>query len=164
VKSVDARREKISRSGLSDGLRTTPFGSVAPATVHGELVAGRRDNARSHRSQPSDLATPDGSFMGRASERFCAQKGSMAVKIVSRNSDESIGIEPRIEPLALTVREACKAASIGRTRLYQLVARGELKIVKAGRRSLVPVDDLRRWFATLPASVPVRAAVAPGAG
>jgi excisionase family DNA binding protein len=54
-------------------------------------------------------------------------------------------------PLALSVAEACEAASIGRTALYQAINRRELRAVKRGRRTLILADDLNGWIQNLPA-------------
>jgi excisionase family DNA binding protein len=57
-------------------------------------------------------------------------------------------------PLALTVQEACAAARIGRTRFYEAVRSGALRVRKHGKRSLVLCDDLRRWLESLPTIEP----------
>jgi excisionase family DNA binding protein len=48
-----------------------------------------------------------------------------------------------IEPLAYSVREACRVSSIGRTRLYQLIGEGQLEARKIGKRTLIPAASLR---------------------
>lgn len=48
-----------------------------------------------------------------------------------------------IEPLAYSVGEACRASSLGRTRLYQLIGEGRLEVRKIGRRTLIPAASLR---------------------
>ena len=48
-----------------------------------------------------------------------------------------------IEPLAYSVSEACRASSLGRTRLYQLIAEGRLAVRKIGKRTLIPAASLR---------------------
>jgi excisionase family DNA binding protein len=55
-----------------------------------------------------------------------------------------------LSPLCLSVAEACKVAGIGRTGLYQAINCGSLIVRKAGRRTLVPVDSLKQWLASLP--------------
>lgn len=47
------------------------------------------------------------------------------------------------EPLAYSVTEACRVTSIGRTRLYILIAEGRLEVRKIGRRTLIPAASLR---------------------
>ncbi len=55
-----------------------------------------------------------------------------------------------MQQLALTVAEACAAARIGRTTLYEAIKRGDLVAAKYGRKTLIRVDDLRSWLARLP--------------
>jgi hypothetical protein len=52
-------------------------------------------------------------------------------------------------PLALNVREAAKAAGIGRTRLREEISAGRLLARKAGRRTVVETMEIRRWLAFL---------------
>jgi excisionase family DNA binding protein len=53
-------------------------------------------------------------------------------------------------PLAYTVPDACKAAGLGRTTLYELIAAGRVRAMKAGTRTLVEAESLRRYLASLP--------------
>jgi excisionase family DNA binding protein len=55
-----------------------------------------------------------------------------------------------MERFALTVPEACEAASASRTTLYGAIGRGELVARKRGRRTVVLVDDLKDWVGGLP--------------
>ena len=55
-----------------------------------------------------------------------------------------------MEQLALTVAEACAAARIGRTPLYEAIKRGDLVAAKYGRKTLIRVSDLRNWLERLP--------------
>ena len=56
-----------------------------------------------------------------------------------------------MEQLALTVAEACAAAKVGKTVLYEAIANGTLVARKRGRRTLVLPADLRNWVEQLPA-------------
>jgi excisionase family DNA binding protein len=47
------------------------------------------------------------------------------------------------EPLAYSIREACRISSLGRTRLYQLIGEGRLEARKIGKRTLIPAASLR---------------------
>lgn len=47
-------------------------------------------------------------------------------------------------PLAYSIKEASRATSLGRSRLYQLIAEGKLQAVKVGNRTLIPAAALRK--------------------
>lgn len=49
----------------------------------------------------------------------------------------------------LTVSEFCEAANIGRTLAYELIAYGELKAVKVGRKTLIPTTSMHEWMQSL---------------
>jgi excisionase family DNA binding protein len=55
-----------------------------------------------------------------------------------------------MEQLALTVAEACAAARVGKTALYEAIASGALVARKRGRRTLVLPADLNDWIERLP--------------
>ena len=52
-----------------------------------------------------------------------------------------------MEPLALSINDAARALSLGRTSIYAMIADGRLEAFKLGRRTLVRVDSLRRIVA-----------------
>lgn len=45
--------------------------------------------------------------------------------------------------LVVSVPEACKALSVGRTTIYELIGAGHLKVVKIGRATRVTVESIR---------------------
>lgn len=51
-----------------------------------------------------------------------------------------------MEQLGLTVPEAVERSRIGRDELYRAIKAGELKVVRIGRRIVVPVESLKRWL------------------
>lgn len=48
------------------------------------------------------------------------------------------------EPLAVRIPDAVRVTGIGRSKLYELIASGEIETVKIGRCTLVPMVSLRR--------------------
>ena len=52
--------------------------------------------------------------------------------------------------LLYTISECCRLASIGRTKLYELVANGEIPMRKVGKKTLIAAADLQRWADQLP--------------
>ena len=55
-----------------------------------------------------------------------------------------------MDKLLYTISECCRLASIGRTKLYELVASGEIPVRKVGKKTLVAAVDLKRWADRLP--------------
>ena len=55
---------------------------------------------------------------------------------------------------AFTINQFCAWASIGRTRVYELINCGDLKAIKLGSKTLIPKADARAWLASLPALAP----------
>lgn len=47
------------------------------------------------------------------------------------------------EPLLISVPEAARLLGLGRTKLYELIATGEIEVVRIGRAARVPVASLR---------------------
>lgn len=50
------------------------------------------------------------------------------------------------EPLAYTVPECAKALRLGRNRVYDLVATGELPAIRIGRSIRIPAGPLHDWI------------------
>ena len=49
-----------------------------------------------------------------------------------------------MEPLTITVNDACKALGLGRTKIYELIGEGKLRTIKIGRRTLITTESIRR--------------------
>lgn len=49
-----------------------------------------------------------------------------------------------VEPMALSINDACAALGISRSHIYVLMNRGDLRLVKLGRKSVVPRAEIRR--------------------
>jgi hypothetical protein len=60
---------------------------------------------------------------------------------------------PAPDRLAYSIAEFCVAARIGQSLAYAEIAAGRLKVVRVGRRTLVPVDAAKAWLASLPEGV-----------
>jgi excisionase family DNA binding protein len=48
-------------------------------------------------------------------------------------------------PLAVRIREACRLTGIGRSKLYELIAAGEIEIIKVGTITLIPTGSLQSF-------------------
>ena len=55
---------------------------------------------------------------------------------------------PMTEPLAVPIPEAVRLSGCGRSTIYAEISKGNLKIRKVGRRTIVAMDDLRNWLAS----------------
>lgn len=55
----------------------------------------------------------------------------------------------RSDPLkiAYSIKEACKASSLGRTTLYARIADGSLRAVRIGGRTVIPANSLHALIA-----------------
>jgi excisionase family DNA binding protein len=59
-------------------------------------------------------------------------------------------IDTNSAPLTVRVEEAAKRAGVSRGLLYSEISRGRLRVRKAGRRTLITVNDLTAWLNALP--------------
>ena len=64
--------------------------------------------------------------------------------------NEQEGRDAEVRPIAYSIAQACRAASISRTALYDVIARGDLPLHKFGRKSLILVTDLEEYIRSLP--------------
>lgn len=61
--------------------------------------------------------------------------------------DDSMGrAEHASMPITVRVREASRLTGIGRTKLYELIAAGEIDIIKVGTITLIPVASLTKFL------------------
>lgn len=56
--------------------------------------------------------------------------------------------------LAVSINDAVKITSFKRTKLYALIAAGEIKTKKSGHRTIIEMAELRRFIDNLPVSDP----------
>jgi excisionase family DNA binding protein len=54
------------------------------------------------------------------------------------------------QQMALSVKEACRLARVGRTQLYEAINAGELRAKKRGVTTLILQAELSRWLENLP--------------
>lgn len=50
----------------------------------------------------------------------------------------------QLAPFTVSIPEAKRLTSLGRTSLYALMRKGTLRKIKSGGRTLIPYDDLQR--------------------
>jgi excisionase family DNA binding protein len=53
---------------------------------------------------------------------------------------------------ALSVKEYARRVGIGRTRLYVEIRLGRVKVLKSGRRTIIPVAEVEAFFLRLEAA------------
>ena len=53
-----------------------------------------------------------------------------------------------MEPLALSINDAARSLSMGRTTIYAMISDGRLESFKIGRRTLVRMESIRRLVDT----------------
>ncbi len=54
--------------------------------------------------------------------------------------------EASVEKLGLSVEEAAEVIGIGRSEIYERMARGEIESVKVGRRRIIPAEAAKRFL------------------
>ena len=59
-----------------------------------------------------------------------------------------------MEPILLSIPDACRSLGIGRSKLYELIGDGELSVRKLGRKSLILREDVASLAERLPVSRP----------
>jgi predicted DNA-binding transcriptional regulator AlpA len=61
-------------------------------------------------------------------------------------------LELNRQKLAYTIPELVSASGAGRSKIYQEIAAGRLKVRKLGKRTLALHDDATAWLQSLPAA------------
>lgn len=55
-----------------------------------------------------------------------------------------------METINLQIPEAVQVSGLSRSRIYEALRKQELRAIKAGRRTLIPVAELEAYLANLP--------------
>ena len=58
------------------------------------------------------------------------------------------------DPILVSPREAARLLGVSRSQVYRLLTSGELTAHKLGRRTLIDVESIRTYGASLPAWAP----------
>ena len=58
--------------------------------------------------------------------------------------------QPLGEPIAVRVPDAARLIGLSRSRLYELMKRGEVEYIKVGGATLIPYEALRDFIARQP--------------
>lgn len=53
-------------------------------------------------------------------------------------------------PIAMGIPDAVRVSGISRSAIYNALKRGELRAIKAGKRTLITVSDLQAYLGALP--------------
>ncbi len=70
---------------------------------------------------------------------------AVTVRTVRRRSAAAVSI-PFMERPTCSIKEACRAAGVSRTKLYYLIKAGAFKVTPVGRRRLVQVPSLLKFL------------------
>jgi len=55
-----------------------------------------------------------------------------------------------IDKPAYRIAEFCRAFSVGKTKVFDEIKEGRLKVRKAGRMTLIRAEDAKAWLDSLP--------------
>ena len=55
-----------------------------------------------------------------------------------------------LTPIAVAIEDAPMAVGVSRTRIFEAIRNSELLARKAGRSTIIEVDELKRWVSSLP--------------
>lgn len=63
---------------------------------------------------------------------------------------ESIHLTGHVPRLGFSPDEAAESAGVSRTRIFEAIRDGTLTARKAGKSTVIEIDELRRWLRSLP--------------
>lgn len=55
-------------------------------------------------------------------------------------------LDPLPAPITVRIKDACRMTGIGRSKLYLLIAAGEIQVIKVGSMTLIPVSSLESFL------------------
>jgi hypothetical protein len=53
-------------------------------------------------------------------------------------------------PIAVAIENAPQVVGVSRTRIFEAIRNSELSARKAGRSTIIEIDELKRWVKSLP--------------
>ena len=59
-------------------------------------------------------------------------------------------LDRTIEPIAVTLPDAIRISGLSRSEIYRRLAAGDIDAIKSGTRTLILVDSIKRYLASLP--------------
>jgi hypothetical protein len=60
-----------------------------------------------------------------------------------------------IAPIAVAIEDAPRIVGVSRTRIFEAIRNSELSARKAGRCTIIEVDELKRWVRSLPKRIEI---------
>ena len=73
--------------------------------------------------------------------------------MIPTDVSEVLNVNEKIQEVdrqALSIAEVSGVSGLGRTKIYEAIAAGNLKARKCGKRTLILPDDLREFLTNLP--------------
>ena len=55
-----------------------------------------------------------------------------------------------LAPIAVAIENAPRIVGVSRTRIFEAIRNSELSARKAGRSTIIEIDELKRWVKSLP--------------
>lgn len=60
-----------------------------------------------------------------------------------------MSLDPSPAPITVRIKDACRMTGIGRSKLYLLIAEGEIETIKVGSMTLIPVASLETFLRSM---------------